>query len=211
MVGSRASTSFFWGNGRYFGIHNPFGSKIGKARDPFINTATLMRLAISSNLDVQEAACISLAARIRNRAVDNLKQFINYPSLHLAAAAYETLSGKQMELSEKGRKLAMLELGLVPAKHFLMSSDIDVADAAYRALGIDIPVRDEKSRRLAQIEFRLREITDELLDLSAIRTTDTQEQSEVRAARYDRMSVGLKAEAQQLRAEQARLLDAQPA
>jgi hypothetical protein len=46
------------------GVHNPFGSKLGKAQDPFIRPSVLNKLAINSNIDVRSAAINNIVGRI---------------------------------------------------------------------------------------------------------------------------------------------------
>lgn len=45
----------WFGYGRILGFHNPFGSDLLKARDPFINLNTLARLSRSSNDFIRQA------------------------------------------------------------------------------------------------------------------------------------------------------------
>jgi len=52
-----------FGYGRLFGVHNPLGSDIGKARDPFINLRTLARLSQSNDPQIRSAVVNNLAQR----------------------------------------------------------------------------------------------------------------------------------------------------
>jgi hypothetical protein len=61
-----------FGHGRILGVHNPFGSAIGKARDPFINLRTLARLSSGANKNIRTEAAKNLAQRLKSRKF-NLK------------------------------------------------------------------------------------------------------------------------------------------
>jgi hypothetical protein len=73
--------------GRFLGVHNPFGSDLGKARDPFINLYTLGRLSHTSNLSdrggaaartqVVNAVAANMAVRLSHGQVKpaQLKRF----------------------------------------------------------------------------------------------------------------------------------------
>jgi hypothetical protein len=49
--------------GRGFGMHNPFGDDIGKARDPFLNLGTLARLSFAASSEIKKAVAENLAFR----------------------------------------------------------------------------------------------------------------------------------------------------
>lgn len=49
--------------GRIFGVHNPFGSDIGKAKDPFINLNTLARLSYHENHAIKDIVVKNLRKR----------------------------------------------------------------------------------------------------------------------------------------------------
>jgi len=46
--------------GRFFGVHNPLGSKLGKAKDPFINLKTLARLSYEASPIIRNAVIKNL-------------------------------------------------------------------------------------------------------------------------------------------------------
>ena len=52
-----------FGNGRILGVHNPFGSDLAKASDPFIKLSTLARLSHSGDPQVRQAVIDNLWAK----------------------------------------------------------------------------------------------------------------------------------------------------
>lgn len=56
----------FFGYGRMFGVHNPLGSRIGKAKDPHINLITLSRLSLSNKTEIKNAAVDNISGRLRS-------------------------------------------------------------------------------------------------------------------------------------------------
>jgi len=54
-----------FGYGRLFGVHNPLGSKIGKAKDPYINLWTLSRLSRSPQINTKNAAIENFSNRLK--------------------------------------------------------------------------------------------------------------------------------------------------
>ncbi|MFA6549530.1 MAG: hypothetical protein WCT39_06360 [Candidatus Margulisiibacteriota bacterium] len=59
-----AGQGSIFGNGRFCGVHNPLGSDLGKASDPYINLRTLSKLSHSKYPEVATAAAKTLALRI---------------------------------------------------------------------------------------------------------------------------------------------------
>ena len=49
-----------------FGVHNPLGSRIGKAKDPHINLITLSRLSLSNKTEIKNAAVDNISGRLRS-------------------------------------------------------------------------------------------------------------------------------------------------
>jgi hypothetical protein len=56
----------WFGKGRFLGVHNPFGSILGKAQDPFIRSSTLNKLVYGYkyNKDISSAAINNFVSRI---------------------------------------------------------------------------------------------------------------------------------------------------
>jgi len=54
-----------FGHGRIFGVHNPIGSKLGKASDPYINLKALSMLSLNDNPEIHNAAAENIAGRLR--------------------------------------------------------------------------------------------------------------------------------------------------
>ena len=52
--------------GRFLGVHNPLGSRIGKAKDPYINLGTLSRLSLSNKTEIKNAAVDNISGRLRS-------------------------------------------------------------------------------------------------------------------------------------------------
>ena len=57
--------SRMFGYGRVLGVHNPLGSTLGKASDPYINLMTLSRVSLSDNSEIKNAAVENIAGRLR--------------------------------------------------------------------------------------------------------------------------------------------------
>ncbi len=87
-------------HGRAFGIHNPFGSDIGKAKDPFINLNTLAKLSFHADQAVRNAVALNLGNRslqdisFRNFNSEVIKNplFIKNTSAKLCASAISFLT-----------------------------------------------------------------------------------------------------------------------
>ncbi len=69
---------------RWLGIHNPFGSKMGKAADPYINGLTLQRLLYNRDPVVRAVAGINVLerkARLAETETTRLRRFFRFVSL----------------------------------------------------------------------------------------------------------------------------------
>lgn len=69
-----------FGHGRFI-IHNPLGSRLGKAMDPYINLGTLSRLSRSEKIEVRNAVEQNITGRLRaplsKACVDDIFRRIN--------------------------------------------------------------------------------------------------------------------------------------
>jgi hypothetical protein len=65
----------WFGPGRAFGFHNPLGNDLQKARDPFINYATLAGLSHSGNDQVRQAVAENLLGRLERGIDRQVAQF----------------------------------------------------------------------------------------------------------------------------------------
>src|SRR3989339_566511 len=75
----------WFGNGRILGTHNPWGSDLAKARDPFINFRTLARLSFHSDPQVKEAVVANLLGRTSELSEEKDKVVLRFCDRALAS------------------------------------------------------------------------------------------------------------------------------
>jgi hypothetical protein len=91
-----------FGYGRIFGIHNPLGSDMGKAKDPYINNWTLLRLSCNLRADVRGEACINLAKRIEQGAFlhEKLLTLLTHPERPIIVKVVETILALRSQIED---------------------------------------------------------------------------------------------------------------
>jgi len=65
-----------FGYGRLFWVHNPLGSRIGKAKDPYINLWTLSRLSRSPKIDTKNPAIENFSNRLKGPLDKSTVKFV---------------------------------------------------------------------------------------------------------------------------------------
>ncbi len=90
-----------FGYGRVFGVHNPFGSSVGKAADPYINMRTVAASSNSQDAAVREAVISTLKAKIEHGFDPRLFPSINRPVM-VAALSRADFIGHRLDIARKG-------------------------------------------------------------------------------------------------------------
>lgn len=82
-----------FGHGRILGVHKPWGSASGKAKDPYINNRTLIRLSRHTNAEVRNVAVQNLAKRIEAGRVHwrSSITLLGHPETNIKVAAVTSL------------------------------------------------------------------------------------------------------------------------
>jgi len=90
-----------FGYGRFFGVHNPFGSSIGKAADPYINMRRVVLSANSPDQRLRDAVTGTLTAKIEHGFDPAVFPSINREVM-LKALSKTDFVAHRLDATEKG-------------------------------------------------------------------------------------------------------------